>query len=61
MISLELILIEVGFCDFFELKNKKYILKEIIEFKDNCFVLNFFELEEDKILFIGYYDSVKNF
>ena len=32
-----------------------------MEFKDNCFVLNFFELEKDKILFIGCYDSVKNF
>lgn len=60
-ISWELVLSEVGFCEFFELKNKKYVLKEKIEFKDNCFVLNFFELEKDKILFTGCYDSVKNF
>ena len=61
LISWELVLSEVGFCEFFELKNKKYILKEKIEFKDNCFVLNFFELEKDKILFIGCYDSIRNF
>ena len=61
LISWELVLSEVGFCEFFELKTKKYVLKEKIEFKDNCFVLNFFELEKDKILFIGCYDSVKNF
>jgi hypothetical protein len=60
LISWELVLSEVGFCEFFELKNKKYVLKEKIEFKDNCFVLDFFELEKDKILFIGCYDS-KNF
>ena len=59
--SWELVLSEVGFCEFFELKNKKYVLKEKIEFKDNCFVLNFFELEKDKILFFGCYDSIKNF
>ena len=59
--SWELVLSEVGFCEFFELKSKKYVLKEKIEFKDNCFVLNFFELEKDKILFIGCYDSIRNF
>ena len=59
--SWELVLSEVGFCEFFEFKNKKYVLKEKIEFKDNCFVLNLFELEKDKILLIGCYDSIRNF
>ena len=61
MTNWDLVLSEVGFCEFFEIKNKKYVLKEKIEFKDNCFVLHFFELEKDKILFIGCYDSIDNF
>ena len=61
LISWELVLSEVGFCEFFKLKNKKYVLKEKIEFKDHCFVLNLVELEKDKILFTGSYDSIKNF
>ena len=60
LINWELVLSEVGYCEFFELKNKKYVLKEKIEFKDFYFASNFFEPEKDKIIFIGYYDS-KNF
>ena len=59
--SWELVLSEVGFCEFFELKNKKFVLKEKIQFKDHFFALNIFELEKDKILLNACYDSISNF
>lgn len=61
LLNWELVLSEVGFCEFFALKNKKFVLKEKIQFKDHFFALNFFEIEKDKILLNGCYDSIKNF
>ena len=46
-----------GYCQFYKFENEKYVLKDSIKFKyGNFYVTQIYEIEKDKILFIGDHD-----